>query len=124
MIFQPLLHDPLGWKSTNTTYNDTFKSRNYGSVNKEKKPSPYGQEYQRQMRKRQRQIKFQSTNEEEPTPRVILLKKCEENREVPSGSYQLSRSKTLPVTVEDPPALMAEYKNRPTSTYKVSPFTM
>jgi hypothetical protein len=130
VIFQPLLHDPLGWKAANTTYTDTFKWRNYAPINKEKKLSPYGQEYLRQMRKQQQKMNFQPTNayllqpanEEQTAPRMILVKKNEENREVPSGSYQFSRSKTLPVVVEDHAVPVAEHKKRPASTYKVSLF--
>jgi hypothetical protein len=126
VIFQPLLYDPLGWKPSNTTYTDTFKWRNYAPINKEKKLSPYGQEYLRQIRKQQQKTVYllQPANEEQSAPRMILVKKNEENREVPSGSYQFTRSKTLPVVVEDHTVPVAEHKKRPASTYKVSLFTI
>lgn len=37
VIFQPLLHDPLGWKSTKSTYADHYKWKKYRSTSKDKK---------------------------------------------------------------------------------------
>ncbi|UJR36726.1 hypothetical protein I4U23_029442 [Adineta vaga] len=127
-LFQPLLHDPLGWKQSTTTYNDTFKSRTYGtSSNKEKKLSPYGQEYQKQVRKQQQHMKVfrtnpyftQSISDEQPTPRIIFLKKNnEEYREQPPASYQLTRSKTLPVVCEESPTFAADCKKQSQPIYR------
>ncbi|CAF1337479.1 unnamed protein product [Adineta steineri] len=132
ILFQPLLHDPLGWKQSNTTYNDTFKSRSYAgpSNSTEKKLSPYGQQYQRLMRKQQEQMKLYRSNpyfedssyeEEEqqlPTPRVILWKKNEEFQEAPSAVYQLSRSNTMPVASDDLSGYVVEWKKQPGSTHR------
>ncbi|CAF1325926.1 unnamed protein product [Adineta ricciae] len=117
-LFQPLLHDPLGWKPPTTTYSDTFKNRTYGtSSNTQKKLSPYGQEYQKQLRKQQQQMKLfrknpyfvQSFSDEQSTPRIIFLEKNnEEYREQPPAAYQLTRSKTLPAFSEEKPTFAAE----------------
>ena len=37
LIFRPLLHDPLGWKSNKSTYADHYKWKKYRSGSKEKK---------------------------------------------------------------------------------------
>ncbi|CAF3397132.1 unnamed protein product [Rotaria sp. Silwood1] len=124
VIFQPLLHDPLGWKSSTTTYADTFKWRKYRSTSKDKKISAYGQQYQRQLRKQQEQQKLQqtnsclssTTNEEQIIQRVIPTKKNEENREVTPISYRCSSSKTAPAIIEDHSVPIVENKQRSAST--------
>jgi hypothetical protein len=124
VIFQPLLHDPLGWKSSNSTYNDHFQWTKYRSNNKDKKLSTYGQQYQRQQQKQ----KLQQTNiclplvtnEEETIQRVSLVNKNDDKR-ASSVSHRSSPLKTPPMTaVEEPPVLIAEYKQRPVSTNRVS----
>ncbi|CAF2383885.1 unnamed protein product [Rotaria sp. Silwood2] len=124
VIFQPLLHDPLGWKSSPTTYADTFKWRKYRSTSKDKKISTYGQQYQKQLRKQQEQQKLQqtntclssTTNEEQiiqwPTP----TKKNEENRGVTPVSYRCSSSKTAPAIIDEHSVPVVENKQRSAST--------
>ncbi|CAF1127005.1 unnamed protein product [Rotaria sp. Silwood1] len=102
VIFQPLLHDPLGWKPSNSTYTDHYKWRKYRSTSKDKKVSTYGQKYQRQLQKQQKQ-----TNQEEQTNNsVILVKKTEDNQERPNSNRSTS-TKT--------PTIIVEYKQRPTT---------
>jgi hypothetical protein len=111
VIFQPLLHDPLGWKSSNSTYNDHYKWKKYRSTSKDKKISTYGQQYQRQLQKQQ--CLPLTTNGEQTINRVIVVKNNEENQERPI-SYRYSPSKT--------PVYIVEYKQRPMSADAVTNF--
>lgn len=118
VIFQPLLHDPLGWKSSNSTYTDHYKWRKYRSTSKDKKISSYGQQYQKQLQKLQQQQQQQqanqylpiTTNGEQTINHVIVVKKNEDNQERPV-SYRYSPSKT--------PIYIVEYDQRPTSANRV-----
>ncbi|CAF0951670.1 unnamed protein product [Rotaria sordida] len=121
VIFQPLLHDPLGWKSSNTTYADTFKWRKYRSTSKDKKISTYGQQYQKQLRKQQQKLQqpnaylSSTTNEEQIIQRVIPTKKDEENQRVTPVSYRCSSSKTAPAIIDENSVSIIEYKQRSAS---------
>lgn len=116
LIFQPLLHDPLGWKPNRSTYVDHYKWRKYRATSKDKKVSAYGQQYQRKLQKQQQQLVNQSlpltTNTEQIVNRVILVKK-DEDLQVPStpAPYRYSPSKT--------PVYIVEHKPRPTSANEV-----
>lgn len=117
LIFQPLLHDSLGWKPTTSTYADHYKWRKYRISNKDKKVSNYGQKYQRQLRKQQQKLANQSLpltlNEEQTTHSVTIEKKNEDNQERPV-SHQSSSSKSTVYIIEN--------KQRPVSTSEVRKF--
>lgn len=109
VIFQPLLHDPLGWKPTGTTYGEHFQWRKVRINRKDKIVSPYGQKYLRQ--KSQDQIKRtnsaaqRSTNEENLVPtRVVSSKKSSEERQSSPTITVPTRppsSKSAPAVLED-----------------------
>ncbi len=125
VIFQPLLHDPLGWKASNTTYTDTFIWKKPRLTSKDKRISAYGQQYQRQMQKQQKLQQTKNslpptTNEEQTIQRVILVNKNEEDRRPTPSSRGRTPSKTPSVVSEEPPAILIEYKQRSASTNKVS----
>lgn len=131
VIFQPLLHDPLGWKSSNTTYADAFKWRKYRSTSKDKKISPYGQQYQKQLRKQQQQQQqqFQETNLFDPpatttgeqiNQRATPTKRTEENREGTKLSNRCQSSKSAPAALDQSQISNAENKQRPASNNRVS----
>jgi hypothetical protein len=125
VIFQPLLHDPLGWKSSNSTYADTFTWKKYRKTNKDKKFSAYGQQYQKQLQKQQTNNSLPPTaNDEQTIQRVILVKKNEENRGPTPASCRYSPSKTPTAVIEEPPVLIVDYKQRPASTNRVSLFIL
>jgi len=127
VIFQPLLHDPLGWKSSNSTYADTFTWKSNRSSNKDKRISTYGQQYQRMLQK-QKKLKQKNnglpsaTNEEQTIQRIILVEKNKKNRGPTPVSDRYSQSKTPPAVIEEPPAVIIEDKQRSTSTNRVSLF--
>ncbi|CAF2704610.1 unnamed protein product [Rotaria sp. Silwood2] len=110
VIFQPLLHDPLGWKPSNSTYTDHYKWRKYRSTSKDKKVSTYGQKYQRQLQKQQQkqtnQCLLVASNEEQTNNSVIVVKKPEDNQDRPA-SHRSTSSKA--------PVIIVEYKQRPTT---------
>jgi hypothetical protein len=113
VIFQPLLHDSLGWKSSNSTYNDHYKWKKYRSKSKDKKVSTYSQQYIRQLQKQQ-SLPL-TTNGEQTINRVIVVKKNEDNQERPN-SYGYSPSKS--------PVYIVEYKQRPASANAVNKFIL
>lgn len=125
VIFQPLLHDPLGWKAPNSTYSDVYTWKMERPNHKEKKISPYGQQYQREMRKQQ---KLQEKNaslpsvlsavmSEEQTIQPLVLVK--DNRSIKSASHRSSPSKTPPIVSEEPSAIQ-----RPPSIIRVRSFSL
>lgn len=75
VIFQPLLHDPLGWKASNTTYADHYQWRKQRLTRKDKIVSPYGQKFQREL---QRQKEQQAKSAHRSTPSLIVVPKIEE----------------------------------------------
>ena len=75
VIFQPLLHDPLGWKASNTTYTDHYQWRKQRLTRKDKIVSPYGQKFQREL---QRQKEQQAKSAHRSTPSLIVVPKIEE----------------------------------------------
>jgi hypothetical protein len=107
VIFQPLLHDPLGWKSLNSTYADTFTWKNYQPSNKDKRISKYGQQYHRQLKKQQQQQQKTNVcsplgeNEEQTIRPLIVRKKIEQNRGLTPASVRSSPSKTPSVLNEE-----------------------
>ncbi|CAF1227139.1 unnamed protein product [Rotaria sordida] len=110
IIFQPLLHDPIGWKPSNSTYTDHYKWRKYRSRSKDKKISTYGQKYQRQLQKQQiKQCLLVPSNEEKINNSVIVVKKSEDNQERPS-SHRSTSSKS--------PVIIVEYRQRPATAYE------
>ncbi len=114
MIFQPLLHDPLGWKPSKSTYVDHYKWRKYRTTSKDRKVSTYGQQYQRQLQKQQANQTLPLTaNGEQNVSRVILVNKNEDQPQTPPTpiSYRYSPSKT--------PVYIVEYKQRPASANEV-----
>lgn len=125
VIFQPLLHDALGWKASNSTYTDMYTWKMERPHNKEKKISPYGQQYQRQMRKQQKlQEKNASlpsvlsavTSEEQTIQPLVLVK---DNRSAMSASHRSSPSKTPPLVHEEPSTIQ-----RPASIIRVRSFCL
>ena len=109
LIFQPLLHDPLGWKASNSTYTDTFTWKMDRPSNKSKISSPYGQQYQKELRKQQKLQRKNASlpsvafNEEQTIEPLVLVK---ENRSVTSASHRFSpSSKTPPIVSEEPSAI-------------------
>jgi hypothetical protein len=129
VIFQPLLYDPLGWKPSNSTYHDTYKWRNYRSLSKDKIISAYGQRYQRQLQKQQKLQQAKNflpsaTNEEQIIQQVSLVKNNEENRGATPASNRCSSSKTSSAVNEESPVIVAENKQRPVSTNRVSLFNI
>jgi hypothetical protein len=115
VIFQPLLYDPLGWKSSKSSYTDHYKWRQYGSISKDKFMSTYGQRFHRQLRKQKaaNQSLPLTTNEEQPPNRIIVLRKYDDDREPPI-SYRYLPTKT--------PVYIVEHKQRPASTNVVRNF--
>ena len=113
VIFQPLLHDPLGWKSSNSTYTDHYKWRKYRATSKDRKVSTYGQQFQKQLQKQQPSV---ASNQEQTIKSVDLVNKNDDNQGRPI-SYRYSALKTPP---EQPPVYIVEYKQRPSSTRAVS----
>lgn len=116
MIFQPLLHDPLGWKPSKSTYVDHYKWKKYRTTSKDRKISTYGQQYQRQLQKQQANKSLPlTTNGEQTISRVILVKKPEDQQDEQQQqqpiSYRFSPSKT--------PVYIVEYKKRPVSANAV-----
>jgi len=109
VIFQPLLHDPLGWKPSNSTYVDHYKWRKYRATSKDKKMSTYGQKYQRELQKQQaNQLLPLTSNGEQIINHVIVVNKNEDQQELQTPiSYRYSPSKT--------PVYIVEYKQRPVS---------
>lgn len=125
LIFQPLLHDPLGWKPNRSTYVDHYKWRKYRATSKDKKISAYGQQYQRKLQKQQQQqLANQSlpltTNNEQSVNRVILVKQ-DEDQQVAStpAPYRYSPSKTPVYIVEHKPRSASENEDT-TSDFKAS----
>ena len=121
VIFQPLLHDPLGWKASNSTYTDIYTWKMERPNNKEKKISPYGQQYQRQMRKQQKNASLPSvlsavTSEEQTIQPLVLVK---DNRSIMSASHRSSPSKTPPIVHEEPSTIQ-----RPASIIRVRSFSL
>jgi hypothetical protein len=117
VIFRPLLHDPLGWKSSNSTYADHYKWRKYRATNKDKKISSYGQQYQMQLQKQQTNDYLPiASNQEQTVKRAVTANKTDDNQGQ-SVSYRCSALKT---PAEQPPVYIVEYKQRPTSTNGVS----
>lgn len=114
VIFQPLLHDPLGWKPCNSTYADHYKWRKYRTTSKDRKISSYGQQYQRKLHKQQQKLLNQSLpvtlHEKQANNTVIVVEKAEDNQERP-GSQRSSATKT--------PVVVVEHKERPTTSYEV-----
>ncbi|CAF1484672.1 unnamed protein product [Adineta ricciae] len=102
-LFQPLLHDPLGWKQSTTSYTDHYKWRKLNSKNKDKLISAYSQRYQRQLRKQKTNNQRQplKANEEQPINRVIVLNKCRDNQQ--SATYRYLPTKTPVYVVEQKP---------------------
>lgn len=111
VIFQPLLHDPLGWKPSRSTYVDHYKWRKYRATSKDKKTSIYGQQYQRKLQKQQ-QANVNLATDEQNVNRIVLVKK-DEDQQVPStpSPYRYSPAKT-PVHIVEP-------KRRPISANEV-----
>ncbi|CAF1367172.1 unnamed protein product [Adineta steineri] len=111
VVFRPLLHDPLGWKQSCTSYTDHYKWRKYGSKNKSKLTSTYGQRFQRQLRKQKQANQRSSpvpTNEEQAINRIIVVKKCETEQQQPKTS------RYLPTTT---PVFIVENEKRPATAY-------
>jgi hypothetical protein len=128
VIFQPLLHDSLGWKTSNSTYADSYKWKKDRSSNKDKRISTYGQQYQKELQKQQKLQQTNAslppvTNEGQTIQRIVLVKKNDDQRRSTSSSHRYSPSKTPPAVTEEPPAFIVEYKQRPASINRVSLFT-
>lgn len=100
-IFQPLLHDPLGWKQSKTSYTDHYKWRKYGTASKDKLQSTYSQRYNRQARKQRtnNQRVPLVADAEQPISRVIVLRNREDDRQAPA-TYRYLPTK-MPVFVVD-----------------------
>lgn len=117
LIFQPLLHDPLGWKPSKSTYVDHYRWKKYRTTSKDKKLSTYGQQLQRQLPKQQAtQYLPLTSNGEQPINPVIVVNKNEDHQQPPPSpsepiSYRYSLSKT--------PVYIAEYNQRPVSADEV-----
>jgi hypothetical protein len=122
VIFQPLLHDSLGWKTTNSTYADTYTWKKLRKVNKNKKFSPYGQQNQKQKQKQINTPLPLTINDEQTIEPVSLVKKNEENRGITPASNRSASSKVPSGVTEELPVLVVEYKQRPASTNRVSLF--
>lgn len=110
IIFQPLLHDPLGWKASNSTYTDTFTWKMERPSNKSKLNSPYGQQYQREIRKQQKLKQKNASSpsiafSEEQTIEPLSLVKP--NRVVKSASCRSSPPivNEEPSTIQRPPSI-------------------
>lgn len=103
VIFQPLLHDPLGWKPSRSTYVDHYKWRKYRATSKDKKISAYGQQSQRKLQKQHPNSNLPvTTNNEQIGNRIVLVKK-DEDQQVPTTPtpYRYSPAKT-PVYIVEP----------------------
>lgn len=104
IIFQPLLHDPLGWKQSTSTYTDTYVWKTL-RANKNAKLSKYGQQYQKEFEKQQ---KLQERNQQETIDRILA-----------TNQVVRSPTKTPSVALDQPPVLIVEYKPRPPSANRV-----
>ena len=118
VIFQPLLHDPLGWKSSKSTYTDHYKWKKYRSASKEKKNfSTYGQQrYQRDAPRPSTTPNKQTATRDEP---IIVTNQNEENRGRTSA-FRSASAKTLVVTEQTPMVTHVEEKIRPVSASEVN----
>lgn len=121
VIFQPLLHDPLGWKQSKSTYTDAYKWKHYRTSGKDKRISTYGQKYQKELKKQQLNNSLPLTTNDE---QIILIKKNEESRGVTPLSYRSTPSLKTPPTLasDQPPPFIVEYKQRSASTNRVCLF--
>ena len=128
VIFQPLLHDPLGWKTSTTTYADTFTWKKYRATLKDKQISTYGQKYHRQLEKQKQRHKLPqtdgclppATNDEQLAQRVNSAKQNDENRGPPPVSYRYSTLKPPSVAADETSVSTVENKQRPVSTNRVT----
>ena len=119
VIFQPLLHDPLGWKSSKSTYTDHFKWKKYRSASKDKKLSSYGQGNRKQTEKQPEAVlhALPTVNHEQETIKPIVLANKNENSRGRTVTYRSASAKT---STEHPPVYIVEYKQRPVSGNEVS----
>lgn len=109
MVFQPLLHDPLGWKPSKSTYVDHYKWKKYRTTSKDRKISTYGQQHQRELQRQTSALK--ATEDEQPIERVIFVKKGENRSTTP---YRFSASKT--------PVIIVDCQKRPVLANEVRDF--
>ena len=128
VIFQPLLHDPLGWKSSNSTYTDHYQWKKKRLTRKDKILSTYGQQYQRQVqRQKENQQQLQrvtlarpvATNDEQTIQRVASVKKSDDRQEF-AKSHRPASSRSVPLLSEEPSSSVVLLKQRPSSTMRVS----
>ena len=110
IIFQPLLHDPLGWKQSKSTYADTYVWKTI-RANKNAKLSKYGQKHQKETKK---QEKLEEINRQETISQIISKNKS------PTPVLPRSPVKTPPAVVEQLMTLPVEYKQRTPSVNRVS----
>lgn len=117
MIFQPLLHDPLGWKSNKSTYADHYKWKKYRSGTKEKKRySDYSQTSHRAPPTTATATTIIPS--EQTIKPIVLLNKTEENR----GRTSVT-NKTPPLD-QTPVNKGNEEKVRAASVHQVSPLRL
>ncbi|CAF1468298.1 unnamed protein product, partial [Didymodactylos carnosus] len=124
VVFQPLLHDSIGWKNPNTTYTDHYKWKQYRLTLKDKKVSSYGQEYQKQQQQKIQQQSQNASKSEHLQPQPIMTIKRVENRlekrpdENDVKSVKVKNDFTLNEDTNDSgkPVYIVEWKRRPTST--------
>lgn len=116
VIFQPLLHDPLGWKSTKSTYADHYKWKKYRSASKDKKKlTKYSQHQNHHAVPTTAATPITTiTSTEQTIKPIVLTNKTEENRGRTSALR--SASAKTPVTEH------IEEKIRPVSVHEVSAF--
>ena len=119
VIFQPLLHDPLGWKSSKSTYTDHYKWKKYRSASKDKKLSSYSQGHRQQAAKQPVAVlhTLPTVNHEQETIKpIVFVNKNEENR----GRTVTYRSASAKTPTEQAPVYIVEQRQRPVSASEVS----
>ncbi|CAF1018408.1 unnamed protein product [Didymodactylos carnosus] len=123
VVFQPLLQNSIGFKNLNSTYADHYKWKQYHHTLKDKKISPYGQEYQKQQLKIQQQSNKSPKSEHSQSESLMTIKRVENRQEKRSDdnnvkSVKFKHDDTL---IDDPndsekAVYIVEWKRRPSST--------
>jgi hypothetical protein len=120
VILQPMLHDPLGWKPSKSTYIDHYRWRNYRSKSKDQKSSIYGQRYQREMSKKSPIVysTMWRTNNDLTVQPLMIMNRTQDYRGQPV-TYRASSANSL---TQRPPVYIVEQQReqRPASAHQVS----
>ena len=108
VVFQPLLHDPFGWKRPNTTYKDHFKRVQDLYAAKNKIISPYSQLSQRRLAK--------ATADQSA---VDLTRSAGRTEDEPRTARD-ALFKSASIAIDEPPVAMLSYRQRTPTSHRVS----